>query len=272
MKKLLLLLTLGATLATVRADDNMFPPGAGAKAAIDFDGRGFLLNGQRTFIVSGSLHYPRVPRALWRDRLLRMKRGGFNTVETYAFWNFHEPKEGQWDFSGDKDLDAFLKLAHEMGMYTIVRVGPYVCAEWDSGGYPVWLRFKPGVKVRQDNLEYITYVDKWLDKVMPIVAANQIHRGGAVIMVQLENEHPQGWGREMPNNYFRHLRAKALSLGVEVPYFFSGLHHDSDPAHDNPWDSKNRATPWFTTEFWPGWYDRYGNPKDWQRFDRGTWK
>lgn len=269
---LLCLSALGAQ--PVRADDGMFPAAPAAKPYIDFDGRGFLIEGKRTFIASGSLHYPRVPRALWRDRLLRFKRAGFNTVQTYAFWNFHEPKEGQWDFRGDKDLDAFLKLVKSLGMYATVRVGPYVCAEWDSGGYPVWLRFKPGVRVREDNPQFEGYVDKWLDHVMPIVAANQINHGGAVIMVQLENEHPQGWGREMPNGYFRHLRDKALALGLQVPYFFSGLHHGSDPAGNRPWDSVDRANPWYTTEFWPGWYSDYGplNTGDFRKFDRGFWK
>ena len=267
-------LGLFALPAVSRADDGMFPPAASAKPFIDFDGRGFLVNGKRTFIASGSLHYPRLPRALWRETLLKMKRLGFNTVQTYAFWNFHEPKENEWDFSGDKDLDAFLKLVKQLGMYATVRVGPYVCAEWDSGGYPVWLRFKPDVRVREDNTAFEAEVDKWLGKVMPIVAANQINRGGSVIMVQLENEHPKGWGREMPNPYFTHLRDTALALGLEVPYFFSGLHHGSDPAGGNSWDSKGRDNPWYSTEFWPGWYDLYGplSPDRLRNFTRGQEK
>jgi beta-galactosidase len=270
----LLLSLFCAVGGRVSADDGIFPPAPAAKASIDFDGRGFLLGGKRTFLVSGSLHYSRVPRALWRDRLLRIKRAGFNTVQTYAFWNYHEAQEGKWNFTGDHDFEAFLKLVKEMGLYAVVRPGPYVCAEWDSGGYPVWLRFKPGVRVRQDNPEFIAAVDAWYDHILPIIARNQIHRGGAVIMVQLENEHPQGWGREMPNGYFRHLREKALALGIEVPYFFSGLHHGSDPAGNRPWDSKGRSNPWYSTEFWPGWYDLYGplNAGRLRYFDRGAWK
>lgn len=269
---LLLLSALTVGPRAARADDGMFPPSSAAKPYIDFDGKGFLVNGKRTFIASGSLHYPRVPRALWRDRLLRFKRAGFNTVETYAFWNFHEPQEGKWDFTGDKDLDAFLKLVKSLGMYATVRVGPYVCAEWDSGGYPVWLRFKPGVRVREDNPQFEKYMDRWLDHVMPIVAANQINHGGSVIMVQLENEHPKGWGREMPNAYFTHLRDKALALGLQVPYFFSGLHHGSDPAGNNPWDSAGRTNPWYTTEFWSVWYDRYGSRPSDLVYDHRVWK
>ena len=257
-----------------KADDGIFPPAPVAKPFVEFDGKGFLIRGKRAFIASGSMHYSRIPRALWRDRLLRIKRAGFNTVETYAFWNFHEMQEGKWDFAGDKDVNAYLKLIKELGMYAIVRVGPYVCAEWDSGGYPVWLRFKPGVRVREDNPAFEAAVGAWYDKILPIVAANQIHRGGAVILVQLENEHPQGWGREMPNNYFKFLRDKALARGLEVPYFFSGLHHGHDPAGNQPWDSGSRTNPWMTTEFWPGWYDLYGSlaADQLRQYTRGTWK
>ena len=245
---LLLCLALMIPLSAA-ADDGIFPPAAVARPHIDFDGKGFLVEGKRTFLASGGLEYSRIPRALWGDRLQRFQRAGMNTVEIYVFWNYHEPTEGKFDFSGNKDLDAFLKLVKQKGMYAIVRVGPYVCAEWDGGGYPVWLRFKPGVRVREDNPQFLEYVDRFFDKLMPIVAANQIHRGGSVILVQLENEHPKGWGREMPNGYFRHLRDKALLLGVEVPYFFSGLHHSSDPAGNQPWDSIGRTNPWFSTEF-----------------------
>ena len=268
-----LLLLVGLTAKIARADDGIFPPAPAAAPYINFDGRGFLLNGKRTFIASGGMEYCRVPRALWHDRLLRLKRAGFNCVEIYNMWNFHEPKKGQFDFKGDHDLDAFLKMVHAMDLYAIVRVGPYVCAEWDSGGYPVWLRFEPGVRVREANPQFEAAVDRYWEKLIPIVAANQINHGGSVIMVQLENEHPQGWGKEMPNAYFTHLRDKAVSLGLQVPYFFSGLHHGSDPAGNNPWSSAGRTNPWFTTEFWSVWYDRYGQTQaDTDTYDRRMWK
>jgi beta-galactosidase len=252
----------------------MFRAAETARSTIDFDKRGFLIHGRRTFIVSAGMEYARVPRELWRDRLLRLKRGGFNTVEIYTFWNFHEPKEGQFDFSGDHDLDAFLKLVHELNMYAIARVGPYYCAEWDQGGYPLWLRFKPEVLVRQPNAEFERYVDRFFDKLIPIIAANQVNRGGSVILVQLENEHPAGWGTGMPNSYFTHLREKTVSLGLEVPYFFSGLHHANDPAGDAAsFDDPARPNPWFSTEFWSVWYDHYGaDPTDATVFGRRAWK
>jgi len=113
----------------------------------------------------------------------------------------------------------------------------------------------------------------FFDKLLPIVFSNQINKGGAVIMVQLENEHPNGWGTIMPDNYFKRLQSKALSLGLQVPYFFSGLHHSSDPAGDGELDDPNRPNPWFSTEFWSVWYSQYGaKPADAGVYDRRTWK
>ena len=175
------------------------PRRAVGEAVIDFDGRGFLIHGRRTFIVAGDMHYSRIPRAQWRTRLLRIKRAGYNTIQTYAFWNFHEPQEGKFIFTGDRDLDAYLKLIHSLGMYAIVRMGPYVNAEWDTGGLPVWLRFKPGLLPMTDDAPFWAAVNPYLDKLIPIIAANQITRGGPIIMVQLENEHaqPRGGGTDI---------------------------------------------------------------------------
>ena len=256
------LLVLGWLASTALAqkkevNDDMFPPAAAAQKAIGIDGKGFTINGERTYLASGSIHYPRVPRDLWRDRLLRADRAGFNTVETYAFWNYHEPRENEWDFAGEKDFGAFLQQAQQLGMYAIVRVGPYVCAEWDSGGYPVWLKFKPDVTVRTDSPAYLACNDRWYDKILALVAAHQIHRGGNVVLVQLENEHPLGWGAVTPNAYFKHLRDKAVERGIEVPYFMSGLNHGHGPTPHSP-DNSQRKSPWFTTEFWPGWFNLYG--------------
>ncbi len=267
------LLLLGMAGRAAFADDNIFPPAPAAASSINFDGRGFLIHGKRTFVMSGGMEYARIPHQLWRDRLLRLKRAGFNCVEVYTFWDFHEPHPGQFDFSGDHDLGAFLQLAHSLGLYAICRVGPYYCAEWDSGGFPVWLRFVPGLGVREANPQFLAAVDRFWDHLMPVIAANQINHGGSVILVQLENEDPQGWGRVLPNSYFTHLQSKAVSLGLQVPYFFSGLHHGSDPAGDSPWSSAGRTSPWMSTEFWSIWYDRYGQTEaDADTYDRRIWK
>ncbi|TSJ43717.1 hypothetical protein FO440_05875 [Mucilaginibacter corticis] len=259
---------------TPTRNDHMFPSATSAKPFIDYDARGFLVNGKRTFIASAGMEYARVPRALWHDRLLRLKRAGFNAIEMYTFWNFHEPKEGQFNFTGDHDLNAFLQLIKSMGMYAIVRVGPYYCGEWDMGGYLIWLRFKPGLRVREDNPQFLAAVDKYFDKLMPIVSKNQVNHGGAVIMVQLENEHRAGWGTVTPNNYFKHLKDKTVSLGLQVPYFFSGLHSGNDPAGDfASLDDPARPNPWFCPEYWGVWFLNYGPQElDSTLYDRRTWK
>lgn len=259
---------------TPSRNDHIFPSAAAAKPFIDYDACGFMINGKRTFIVSAGMEYARVPRALWRDRLLKFKRAGFNAVEMYTFWNFHEAKEGQFDFTGDHDLNAFLQLIKSMGMYAIVRVGPYYCGEWNMGGYPIWLRFKPGLRAREDNPQFLGAVDKFFDQLIPIVSKNQINRGGSVIMVQLENEHRAAWGTITPNNYFKHLIAKTTGLGLEVPYFFSGLHPGNDPASEvQNLDDPDRPNPWFSTEYWGIWITNYGpQEQDSTIYDRRTWK
>lgn len=272
---LLLLLLTAPKYVRCQDNDHIFPAAPPAEKYISFDKQGFIINGKKTFIVSAGLEYARIPHQLWQDRLLRLKRAGFNCIEIYTFWNFHEPHEGQFNFSGDHDLDAFLKLVKKMDMYAIVRVGPYYCAEWDLGGYPEWLHFKDSVMVRQPNAAFEKYTGNFFDKLIPIVSNNQINHGGAVILVQLENEHDSGWGTITPNSYFNFLKEKALSLGLQVPYFFSGLHHGGDPAGNGTqaFDNAGRPNPWFSTEFWSVWYNYYGSTQqDADTFGRRTWK
>jgi beta-galactosidase len=269
--------TLLLAVPSLRANDDFFPPSSDAAKVIDFDGLGFTINGKRTFITSGSVHFARVPRENWRDILLKLKRSGFNTVETYVFWNYHEPKEGQFDFTTEsRDLGAFLDLAKELGLYAFVRVGPYSCAEWENGGFPTWLYFKPGLSVRGDNKDYLTCVDAWFNKMLPIVAQRQITKGGNVILVQLENEHPADWshwGTELHGPYFQHLLDLAHGNGLEVPMYFSGQHHDHDPAPKDPINHSQRKSPWISSELWTTWYDRYGNGGgDLKEDERHPWR
>lgn len=100
---------------------------------------GFRLGGEPFRVISGAIHYFRVPREYWRDRLIKLKACGFNTVETYVAWNMHEPREGEFDYSDMLDIEDFLATAAELGLYAIVRPGPYICSEWEFGGLPWWL-------------------------------------------------------------------------------------------------------------------------------------
>jgi beta-galactosidase len=244
-------------------DVGMFPATAVARPYIHFDGKGFVINGRRTFIASGSMHYARVPRALWADRLLKMKRAGFNTVETYIFWSYQEPREGKCDFKGRHNLAAFLALVHKLGLYAILRVGPYCDGEWSQGGWPVWLRFIPGIAVREADKPFLDAVNSYFNKLLPIVAANQINHGGAVIMVQLENEDSQGWGNVIPNGYYKFLYTKARAMGLDVPMFFSGMHHGTNAAGAGPWSTRDRTCPWLTTEMHTGWFNLYRTHPPW---------
>jgi beta-galactosidase len=203
---------------------------------------------------------------------------GFNTVQFYIFWNASEPKEGQWDFSDNNDLDAWLSLLKEMNVYALARVGPYSCAEWELGGYPAWLTVKPGM-IERELGPSVAYSDPHLDTVEKIVARHQLNHGGSVFMVQLENEHPQGWGTQVIDPYLKYLDDQATRNGIEVPTFNSGLRHRTEPSGSEvpfPVD----PSPWYTTEFWTGYIGKA--TATWTNGDlvkgaldgkiRGTWK
>ena len=152
-----------------------------------YDSKSFLLDGRRIWIIAGEIHYFRHPYSEWRDVLLRAKRAGLNTVCTYVPWNFHETKEGEVDFEGDKNLARYIDLIGELGMYAMLRPGPYICSEWDGGGIPAWLCAKPVLRFREDDPVYMAAVDSWFDKLIPIISERQVTRGGPVLTVQNEN-------------------------------------------------------------------------------------
>jgi beta-galactosidase len=256
-------------------NDHMYAPQAAAAPYINFDNEGYIINGQRTWVASGDIHYPRVPEELWLDRLLRLKRCGLNTVQTYAFMNYHCMGSGTYNFTGQADLNQYLQDINSLGLYALVRAGMYVCSEWDNGGYPQFMMLEPGLSLRTSNTpQYLAVSDQWYAQVIPIIAANQINKGGAVLWVQLDNEHPSCWGVDYDNlTYFQHLLSMALADGIQVPMYFSGLHHSSDPAGTSSWNSVGREDPWFADEFWAGWFSYYGNSGgDLTTVDRGTWK
>ena len=273
--KLLLVLAVLICVAHTRllANAEVFPAVGPAKKEISWANGYFQIGGKPVFLTVGEIHYTRIPRELWRDRLWRIKQMGFNTVQFYTFWNSNEPKDGEWDFSGNSDLDAFLSLVKEMGLYAIARVGPYCCAEWEHGGFPAWLTIKPGMVLRDNDEQYLRYVDRYLEKVHAIANKHQIHKGGSLIMMQLENENiASGWGTDSSSPYMVHLYEKAREAGIKLPLFFSGLHHGADPSGEEPYAVHN--TPWYTTEFWTGWIGRYGDmpPDMLAEKIRGTWK
>ncbi|NP_001357389.1 beta-galactosidase-1-like protein 2 isoform a [Homo sapiens] len=152
-------------------------------------GWNFMLEDSTFWIFGGSIHYFRVPREYWRDRLLKMKACGLNTLTTYVPWNLHEPERGKFDFSGNLDLEAFVLMAAEIGLWVILRPGPYICSEMDLGGLPSWLLQDPGMRLRTTYKGFTEAVDLYFDHLMSRVVPLQYKRGGPIIAVQVENEY-----------------------------------------------------------------------------------
>ena len=275
-----LYVVIGAAILTLclqaTANDAMFPPLPAAANSIGWEGNYFIVNGKPTVLWSGSMHYARVPRELWRERLVEAKRSGLNTIQTYVFWNAHEPQSGVFDFSDNLDLDAWLKTIEEVGLYSVVRMGPYDGSEWLHGGTPQWIIDQPGMQIRKMYPPYLAAVDADYAKLLPILAKHQINRGGSLLFVQLENEYP-GSPRvstgtdDSSGGYLTHLYNLARGGGIEVPIFYSGLNHRRDPAGKVPFG--DRTYPWYSTEFWSGWFDIVGemDSKQLTALDRGAW-
>jgi beta-galactosidase len=177
---------------------------------------GFALDGREEALLCASLFYFRLPREVWEARLARVRATGYRVIDVYLPWNFHETSPGVWDFEGRRDVGAFLDLAHEAGLAVIARPGPYICSEWDGGALPAWLGLEEGLRPRQAEPRFLSHVRGWFDRAMPIIAARQWGRGGAVIAVQLENE-LDFFDTADRAAYMTALRDMAVEHGVEVP-------------------------------------------------------
>ena len=234
---------------------------------------GFRLGGEPFRVISGAIHYFRVPREYWRDRLIKLKACGFNTVETYVAWNMHEPREGEFDYSDMLDIEDFLATAAELGLYAIVRPGPYICSEWEFGGLPWWLLKNDGIRLRCMEPDYIAAVDRFFDSLIPRIAAHQITEGGNVILVQVENEYGS-YGDD--SEYIRYLADGLRRRGINVPLFTSDgtnkqmLTGGTVPEIFKTANFGSRAEeqfaalreyqpdgPLMCTEFWNGWFDHW---------------
>ncbi len=156
---------------------------------LTYKGTEFYLDGKPFQIISGAMHYFRIPREYWHDRLLKLKECGFNTVETYTCWNLHERREGEFDFSGNLDIEAYIDEASALGLNVILRPGPYICAEWELGGLPSWLLTYENMPLRCYDEVFLSkvrrYYSELLQRIRPRLAAN----GGNIFMLQIENEY-----------------------------------------------------------------------------------
>jgi beta-galactosidase len=238
-----------------------------------FGDSAFLLDGKPFQMISGELHYPRVPREAWRARMKMAKAMGLNTIGTYVFWNLHEPKKGKFDFSGNNDIAAFVKMAQEEGLWVILRPSPYVCAEWEFGGYPYWLQSEKGLVVRSKEPQYLAEYKKYIIEVGKQLAPLQVNHGGNILMVQIENE----YGSYGSDKEYLDINRK---LFIEAG--FDGLLYTCDPAGDlvkghlpgllpavNGLDKPARVKklirdnhdgkgPFYIAEWYPAWFDWWG--------------
>jgi len=233
----------------------------------------FMLDGKPFQMISGEMHYPRVPREAWRARMKMAKAMGLNTIGTYVFWNLHEPQKGHFDFTGNNDVAEFVRIAKEEGLWVILRPSPYVCAEWEFGGYPYWLQNEKGLVVRSTNEKYIAQYRKYINEVGKQLAPMQINHGGNILMVQIENEYGS-YGAD--KSYLELNRQLFKQAG------FDGLLYTCDPAPDvknghlpgllpavngidDPKkvkqivnDNHNGRGPYYVAEWYPAWFDWWG--------------
>ncbi|WP_243062063.1 beta-galactosidase family protein [Humibacter sp. RRB41] len=237
-------------------------------------GDDFVLDGRPFRILSGAIHYFRVHPDHWADRVAKAKAMGLNTIETYVPWNFHEPEPGVWLESGRHDFARFIRIVAEAGMYLIVRPGPYICAEWDNGGLPAWLFRDAAVGIRENEPNFVAAVTAYLQRVLGIVAPQQIDRGGPVILVQVENEYG-AYGDD--HDYLRELTDVTRAAGITVPLTTVDQPTDAMLAAGTLPDllttgsfgsraaerltvlRRHQATgPLMCSEFWDGWFDDWG--------------
>jgi len=238
----------------------------------------FLLNGEPFVIKAAEIHYPRIPVEYWEHRIKMCKALGMNTICLYVFWNLHEPEEGKFDFSENKDVAAFCKLAQKHGMYVILRPGPYVCAEWEMGGLPWWLLKKKDIQLRKQDPYFMEKVRIFMAEVGKQLSDLQLANGGNILMVQVENEYG-AYGIDKP--YVSEVRDIVRASFDKVPLFQCdwSSNFENNALDDLLWtinfgtganiDNEFKRlkelrpeTPLMCSEFWSGWFDHWGAPHE----------
>ncbi|MFD3663003.1 beta-galactosidase [Streptomyces sp. NPDC058659] len=239
---------------------------------LQIDEGGFTLDGEPFRLLSGGLHYFRVHPDQWADRLRKARLMGLNTVETYVPWNLHQPRPDRFTLDGGLDLPRFLDLAAAEGLYVLLRPGPYICAEWEGGGIPSWLLAEPDIRLRSRDPRFLAAVDDYFERLLTPLRPYLASRGGPVLAVQVENEYG-AYGDDTA--YLEHLAGTLRRCGVDVPLFTcdqpADLERGSLPGvlatanfgsrsaeHLADLRARRPEGPLMTTEFWIGWFDRWG--------------
>ncbi|XP_031118394.1 beta-galactosidase 15-like [Ipomoea triloba] len=237
---------------------------------VTHDDRAIVINGERRVLLSGAIHYPRSTAQMWPDLMKKAKEGGLDAIETYVFWNAHEPVRRQYDFSGNHDLIKFIKTCQENGLYVVLRIGPYVCAEWNYGGFPVWLHNRPGLKAfRTNDQVFMREMQNFTTLIVEKVRKEKLFasQGGPIILAQIENEYgningPYG---DDGKEYINWCAKLANSFGIGVPWIMCQQHDAPEPMLEtcNGWycdryKPTNPTTPKMWTENWTGWFKSWG--------------
>ncbi len=234
----------------------------------------FLLDGKPFQILAGEIHPSRIPKEYWRQRIQMAKAMGLNTISIYQFWNMHEPEKGRFNFKGSEDIARFLKICQEEDMFAILRPGPYVCAEWEFGGYPYWLLNEPGMKVRTRDAKFMEFSKRYLHEMAKQTVPLQVTHGGNVLLVQVENEYGS-YGRDKA--YMAQVRDDLKEVGYDVPLFvaegssqlasawvpgtLAGVNGGGWPDTKSTADKYTPGGPYIVPEFYPGWLDHWGENK-----------
>ncbi|KAJ6341052.1 hypothetical protein OIU78_009264 [Salix suchowensis] len=236
---------------------------------VTYDDRAIVIDGKHRVLVSGSIHYPRSTAQMWPDLMKKSREGGLDAIETYVFWNAHEPARRQYDFSGNLDLIRFLKTIQEEGLYAVLRIGPYVCAEWNYGGFPVWLHNMPGIQMRTDNDVFKNEMQNFTTLIVDMVKKENLFasQGGPVILAQIENEYGNvmsSYGDE-GKAYMNWCANMAQSLDIGVPWIMCQQNDAPEPIIStcNGWycdqyQPPRSNIPKMWTENWTGWYKNWG--------------
>ena len=240
---------------------------------LEIKNKKFYMDSKPFDIYSGAMHYFRTVPEYWEDRLTKLKAAGFNTVETYVCWNLHEKKPGEFDFSGILDIEKYLEIAQKVGLYAIVRPGPYICAEWDFGGLPAWLLKDKNMQIRCMYPDYLKCVERFYKELLPRLVPHLQSNGGNIIAMQVENEYGS-YGND--KDYLRYVEKLTRDCGIDCLLFTSdGNTNNMISGGSLPdiykvlnFGSRSRTAfnvlkgfendgPNMCGEFWCGWFDHW---------------
>ena len=254
----------------------LLTPGTALAAAHTFKAENghFTLDGKPFQVISGEMHYPRIPHAYWRDRMRMAKAMGLNTITTYVFWNVHEPRPGEYDFSGNNDVAEFVREAQQEGLYVILRPGPYACAEWEFGGFPAWLLKDHDIVVRSNDPKFMDPTRRWIARMGKELAPLQIGNGGPIILVQVENEYGSF---DKDHDYMEQVRHMIIDAGFTKSQLYTADGPEQVPngalpvlpaaINYGPGESQKGFValkklrpdgPFMNSEYWDGWFDHWG--------------